>query len=238
MAALVGYLPDISECLDLTNEKNKSAENYTTKKCTKCLLHKKLDEFNKNNADKHGRRPECKTCQRESKLIYRRGLKMKKTRFSQIYEGLSSVAKKAYEGTPIQEPWEIARIVEEVMRVTPSFRDARVIKGCLNTLVQSGLVKEVQSGKFQRVRVDIEENNMKKHIQQGVDCSSVVNKPNNKSPIDKIAGLQSFAEKILNDVKALIDEIDTVAIDVEEQFSNQESESKKLKQLQELLKSL
>lgn len=167
---------------------------------------------------------------------------MKHSKFKSIYNGLSSVAKKVYEAIPIQDAWDLKAIIAEMKRIFPSMGDQNVIKGCVNTLVQSGLVEEPKNGHFKRAVVDPEESsrpdpNLDKYFVAQKEAPPWENLPD-ATPLEKINGLQKIAARISQDVKQLSDAIETVAIEVEDQFSQRDAESQKLKQLQALLKSL
>lgn len=218
---------------------NKSNSASSEKKCSQCEKKKHTSEFNKWSGSKDGLRAYCRACQNEAKKIYIRGTEMKKSKFNGIYNGLSSVAKKIYEAIPIQDEWDLTKVIAETKRVFPSIGDHKMIMGCVNTLVRSGLVLEINGRVYRRAKIDfLEGKEMQKDnvIKNEIDTKAVT--PNKLTPLEKIGSLQKIAARLAADAKELLEAIDTVAIEVDEQFSARDEESKKLKQLQQLLKSL
>jgi hypothetical protein len=61
---------------------------------------------------------------------------------------------------------------------------------------------------------------------------------NNSNPIDVLGKLSSRLLSVNRDIKKIADDIDSAAISVQEQLEESEGKSEKLKQLQQLLKSL
>lgn len=173
---------------------------------------------------------------------------MNESRFKSLHDGLSAQAKRVYEAVPIQDKWQAAQIIAETTRLHPSMRERNTILGCLATLVRSGLVVEPERGYFRRKpdRKPCQESSSPAPVTPPPKAAAVTEKKtvepkdaaDQASPIDKITRLQSMASKIMADVKALSDAIETVAIEVEVQFSERDAESQKLKQLQSLLKGL
>lgn len=167
---------------------------------------------------------------------------MREHKFKAIHSGLSAVAKRVYEAVPIKDEWSKDQVISEVARLYPSMRDAHAISGCLATMVRSGVVIETTPGKFKREPIDAaapKKSQTALSEQKEANMSQTEQKPIAvATPIEKIAGLQRLAAKIMDDVKALSSEIETVAIEVEMQFAERDAESQKLRQLQTLLKGL
>lgn len=59
-----------------------------------------------------------------------------------------------------------------------------------------------------------------------------------QSPIDKISALSNQCRALMGMLTQLVSDVETTAIEVQEMFSERDSEVQKLKQLQQLLKSL
>jgi hypothetical protein len=74
---------------------------------------------------------------------------MSQARFNRIDSGLTSTARKVYNAVPLQESWSAQQIVAELKRggVTHNFA---IIVGCLNSLIQAGIVRETDKGMFCR----------------------------------------------------------------------------------------
>lgn len=172
---------------------------------------------------------------------------MNEAKFKALHGGLSAQAKRVYEAVPIKDQWNTAQIIIETRRLHPSMREQRTILGCLDTLVRSGLVVEPERGYFRREfcgkprqekppPVPATPVTQEAPVQDKKPAHRVT--VDQASPMEKISHLQSMVGKIMADVKLLSDAIETVAIEVEMQFSERDAESQKLKQLQSLLKGL
>lgn len=167
---------------------------------------------------------------------------MRYYKFKAIYNGLTAVQKKIYEVTPIAQSWDVTSIKTELARTsTPT--ESRVILGCLSGLAASGLVKEAPKGMFQRVHVDAKVESLLEKQSEAQDKqpenTEVMTKPKNQAaPIEKISKLTEKCKSILEMLTELSSEIETVAIEVQESFSDQGKDAEKLRQLQLLLKSI
>lgn len=144
--------------------------------------------------------------------------------------GQSSIAKKVFQFIPIQEAWTHQQIASEMVRVTGAHTDHRILQGCINSLKDSGLVRELQRGRFQRAEVKPKEEPPKKE-------EAVIAKPkteNKPEPNGTIEILSGIATKL----KSLAGELEDAALQIaEDQAGNAES-AKKLEQLQALLRGL
>ena len=169
---------------------------------------------------------------------------MRYYKFKGIYNGLSSVQKKVYGAVPIAEAWDTTKIKIELAR-TSSIVETRILMGCLNGLIACGLVKEYQNGTFQRVPIDAKTEAL---IEDGAEqqgdheeepmTEAQMKKQSAADPIEKISKLTEKCKGILEMLKELASDIDTVAIEVQESFTEQGKGAEKLKQLQQLLKSI
>jgi hypothetical protein len=75
---------------------------------------------------------------------------MNPTRYEALLASQSAVARRVLSAVPLQEVWPSRRIYQELVR-TGGARNVRIVEGCLNTLVDSGLVNEHPRGHFIRV---------------------------------------------------------------------------------------
>lgn len=182
---------------------------------------------------------------------------MNEAKFNSIYNGLSSVAKKVYQSVPISSIWSAAQIHRELLR-TGCAGDMKVTAGCLNTLLSSSLILEPRKGEFQRVAVRKKsDSSAEKMDEQGtglkalsaiiensrkVDSKEIKMPPKTeqspKDPIDKLSLLSAKALQISESLKTLANDIDNAALEISEQMSSSDAETTKLRQLQQLLKSL
>ena len=208
--------------------------------CGKCKIAKPESDFTKDPSKSNGFRSSCKKCKANYDREHR--AKMRESKFKAIHNGLSAIVKKVYEAVPIKDNWEKHKIILETQRLYPSMRDQNAILGCLDTLVRSGLVNQLENGNFRREHVEINASvksaTTKKQEPEQEMSNTEKQGDAAFSPIEKITRLQQMAAKIIDDVRAMSDAIETVAIEVEMQFSERDAESQKLKQLQTLLKGL
>ena len=163
---------------------------------------------------------------------------MNEGRYKSVIKGLSSIARKVYESVPVQEEWTAIQVLNDMNRRTGSASaiDKKVLLGCLNTLVKSGVVKELPaSGAFKRVQVVEEKSKPNEKPQQKKDVPMTEKKSpekaNDLGPLDRIAGLTAK-------LRSLADEIDDELLNVEKEMNDEAQKYKKLNQLQELLKSI
>lgn len=135
--------------------------------------------------------------------------------------------------------------------------DPAIAMGCISTLVKSGIVREVKSGCFCRVKVRektvradipakdgwLDEAIAKSGEVKKVDCEEKKELPmkSEQPGNDVISTLDGIAQKIKSIAKqfsSIAAEIETVAIEVDERIKADGEEAAKLKQLQRLLKEL
>jgi hypothetical protein len=152
------------------------------------------------------------------------------SKFSSIYNGLSSVAKKVYDAVPQIESRNVHSISSELAR-TGKAMDIKVFQGCLSHLVQIGLVQE-NNGTFTRKPVRIS-------IKSPVEVEVVTKEdPKALDNIDQLASLAKRAADLGNMLKILSSDIETAALAIEEQNQANAKENEKIQQLVKLLKSL
>lgn len=160
---------------------------------------------------------------------------MKESRARILLSQQSSVAQKVYAAVPIQDAWDAKSIYAELMRSGFS-HDFRIIVGCINSLIGSGLVIEKTKGFFQRAQT------RKENAPVAAAASKATTSPAvqqaDKSPIDRLSDLSGAFMKLSAQIKAAADELETVAIELAEQTERSEGDVAKLKQLQQLLKSI
>lgn len=76
---------------------------------------------------------------------------MKKSRYDALVASLSGVMRGVFDAVPVQERWSIQAISDELRRQSKTAIDRRVLQGCLDSLVDVGLVREGPDGHFIRV---------------------------------------------------------------------------------------
>ena len=160
---------------------------------------------------------------------------MTATRIRILENQQTGVAKKVYGAVPINEAWPSKQIVMELSR-QGQVRDFSVIGGCLNTLKEIGLIKEVAPGHFQRI---------KPKPTAEKEAEPMTTKPLNPptkseptEPMDRLAAIGARLRSLSKTFLELADDIEEVALACEEKVSGNDEELAKLRQLKGLLKSL
>lgn len=149
---------------------------------------------------------------------------MNPARMRMIESNQTSIAKKVLSCVPIQEVWPRHRILSEINR-SGSRIDPRIFEGCLESLVDSGLIKEPSRGSFQRIHIPNEE------------PKEVPAQPTAKTPApsaDAFAKLSTLA----SDLRKMADTIEEVALNMELLSQDTKEELEKLRTLKTLLKGL
>ena len=166
---------------------------------------------------------------------------MTTTRIRILENQQTGVAKKVYGAVPINEPWPSKQIVMELTR-QGQVRDFSIVEGCLNTLKEVGLIKEVSPGHFQRVKP---KPTAKKEAEPMIakplnpvlpPNSSVKGEPT--EPMDRLVAIGAKLRGLSKLFIDLADDIDEATLAFEEKASGNDEELAKLRQLKGLLKSL
>lgn len=160
---------------------------------------------------------------------------MTATRIRILENQQTGVAKKVYGAVPINEAWPSRQIVMELSR-QGQVRDFSIIEGCLNTLKEVGLIREVAPGHFQRVKP-------KPTVEKEAEPMSTkpLNPPTKSEPaepVDRLAAIGTKLRGLSQTFLELADDIDEAALAFEEKTSGNDEELAKLRQLKNVLKSL
>ena len=157
---------------------------------------------------------------------------MTATRIRILENQQTGVAKKVYGAVPINEAWPSKSIVSELTR-QGQVRDFSIIEGCLNTLKEVGLIREMSPGHFQRV---------KPKSTAEKEAESMTTKPPNPvtppEPMDRLVAIGTKLRGLSKTLLELADDIDEATLAFEEKASGNDEELAKLRQLKGLLKSL
>lgn len=161
---------------------------------------------------------------------------MNQAKFDKEHRGLSAIAKKVFDATPLAQAWSVMAIGSEMRRIGSCGIESRTTLGCLNTLIDAGLVVEVTKGNFKRVEVRTPEPSKVSPIQQLKEdqpmiANAIEIEKSESTPIDR---LSSFAMRL----RALADDMENTALDLADKAEKNEAETAKMRQLQALLKSL
>lgn len=155
---------------------------------------------------------------------------MRVSRYEAMERELTPVARKVFECVPVQEAWTVFRISAELKRQgTP--KDRRIVDGCLSSLVRDGLIKfDPPTDIYQRVEPRVATLNL---VPEEPEVSA--KKP---SPMERMAALAERTRRLSLDLKVLADDIDAAAVLIDEETNEAGNDTKKLRQLQTLLKEL
>ena len=177
---------------------------------------------------------------------------MNEAKFNALFRSLSEQAKKVYQAVPMNEKWSTGQVMTELAR-TVGQREHRVVAGCLRSLMESGLIKEPDPGMWIRVEIrprvasvscktEIEETVQEMPKKETKDMPPINTQPTpqkaDTTPLERIGGLSAQVLSIIQSLHQLAADIEAAALEVEEQIEKINKDGEKLKQLQQLLKSL
>lgn len=166
---------------------------------------------------------------------------------NEIISQQTSAAQKVYEAVPIEEQWSDKQIYIELQRRQINM-DFRIVQGCLNTLIDAGLVKEPRQKQFRRekIREHIEKQSQPKEtepmatqmpntvmVSRGTHASAKT-----LSPLDRLEALSKRAAMIQKMAKELADDIATAAVEIQSQLETSDEKVKKARQLVTLMREL
>ena len=160
---------------------------------------------------------------------------MTATRIRILESQQTGVAKKVYGAVPINEAWPSRQIVMELSR-QGQVRDFSIIEGCLNTLKEVGLVREVAPGHFQRVKPKPTAEKETEPMTTKPLTTPTKSEPT--EPVDRLAAIGTKLRDLAKMFLELADDIDEATLAFEEKASGNDEELAKLRQLKGLLKSL
>ena len=161
---------------------------------------------------------------------------MNQQKFESVFRGLSMQARKVYDCIPIAEAWNPAQIMGELHRRNISMSDRHVVMGCINSMIDSGVVNEVARGVFRREvirpKCEIKEINPIKPTKEPEVITPVPSKTTPLvGPLDR---LSAFASRL----RELASDMENAAIELAGQAEKNDAETAKMRQLQAILKSL
>lgn len=186
---------------------------------------------------------------------------MNQAKFDAAYRGLTGIARKVFEATPIAEAWQTSQVCTEIRRLGHG-GDFKTVQGCLNSLTLLGLVTERPRGMFMRrairealavipfaetVTVTSQEIIMEtKPVIQvtpttprlNLETKALAAKIHVADPMERLTDLTRCVGRTLDDLKTMMDQLDGLAIEILDTVQKKEQELHKLRQLQDLLRSL
>lgn len=165
---------------------------------------------------------------------------MNNARYASIERGLTGVARKVFEVIPYGTPWSTQQIASELARLG-SHVDFKVVSGCLNSLHEQGMVREQGNGIWLRtaapqmpqlVKPEKKEEPMVAKVAEVATVAAPAD------PMDKLARIAAEARTLAAAATSIANLIEEVAIETESRIEKVQADTSKLRQLQELLKSL
>lgn len=136
----------------------------------------------------------------------------------------SAIARKVFEVVPIQQAWTSQAIGGALQQQTRASIQFRTLEGCLNTLLEAGLICEPKKGLFQRVTP-------RGTLQRVAIMPPKLNDepPREVGAVELLTELADRARKLGADIEA------AAAVIADEAASNEEA-ARKLAQLQSIFK--
>lgn len=177
-------------------------------------------------------------------------------RFKSAYNGLTAVARRVYDATPISDDWDVSTIQAELIRLGLPIREYRMLEGVLNSLVHTGLLEEPHKGRFRRSKVSpikartakpeqspatTEEPATPMATTNTITAASIAAKAEPAEPagaIDKLAAIAQRTKELSNALAELSRDIENAALDIEEEFASTSKDLEKLRMFKTLMKDL
>jgi len=165
-----------------------------------------------------------------------------------IESGLTSIAAKVLAAVPITEDWTPTQIHGEMIR-NGIGGNRKIIDGCLQSLEADGLIVAVTSNTYRRppnkkaeksapAPIEFADTTKKPKLEiVEMTASAQIKAVTKPAPgaIDKLSAISARALKLSADLRALADDIDGAAVEIEDMMKGHATDSAKLKQLQSLL---
>ena len=178
---------------------------------------------------------------------------MNPARLQSMERNLTGIARKVLESTPVAESWTVQRIYAELRRLGHS-TEFRTVSGCLASLREQGLVTELRGCGYQRMTprpqlvtppAPAPETEPQQEAATPPATTTAAAKPAAKPatkpelhPLKQVEALAAEARAIAQRAGELAARIEDLALDFEQRMEVVASETKKLRQLQELLRSI
>lgn len=156
---------------------------------------------------------------------------MNNTKLQAVTNSQTGIAKKVLEAIPFQDAWSRQQVVMELRR-TGAAVDLSRIEACIRTLIDAGLVREIQSGQFRRVAPKPE-----------VAKDEPAEQPTPEAPrkTDALTQFAALAATVRAEGERLLviaDQIEEGALAMEQRVTEAGADGAKLRQLATLLKEI
>jgi hypothetical protein len=151
-------------------------------------------------------------------------------RAENILSGQTNLARKVFAAVPMQEHWNIDEISREMARVEPHNHTKSAIAGCLRTLKECGLISEAG---VQNFRSNVKPEPIKK---EKVTVSK--EEPSKQLLSDRLAQKATALRTQATFLTVLADDLEMLALEMDEALVQAGQKSEKLVKLQSTLKEL
>ncbi|MCZ4331078.1 hypothetical protein [Castellaniella denitrificans] len=154
-------------------------------------------------------------------------------RRSSLLQGQTSIARKVYEFIPSSQTASATAfdICSAIHKETGAGVDIHVLRGCLRALKESGLVNEVVSGSFRQVAIK------EKETMPALKPVQAEKNPAEKlGAMEALGNIAASVRQAADLLRQAADDIDTVAVGIEEKSNDDRKALETLRQLQALLK--
>lgn len=155
---------------------------------------------------------------------------MNAQKMARLEGGLNGLAKKVLAAVPMQEAWSAQKISTELRRSGGSY-DLSVITGCLNTLADSGIIKEPATGSFIRPAVRESITTTKEEAPMATNVRTI-------APAEPEQDSMTRFANVAKGLRRLADEVELIALADAERTQKAEKDTENLRQLQALLKTI
>ena len=181
---------------------------------------------------------------------------MTPAKIASLLQGQTSIARKLFEFVPIAEEWTEFQIASEMRRVTGSAPDLKVARGCLRDLADSGLIRR-RNDQFRRAAAPDKTPQKEAEMPAAKSAERLIvlkaseiplksaakpERPAEASPIEilgDIAGsIVALSKGVAEQLQQLASRVEEAAIQIEQGQEANAANLQKLKQLQQLLRSL
>lgn len=162
------------------------------------------------------------------------------SRTAQLLQGQTTLTRKVYDVVPISQRWTQAQVAGELARVGKAAIDSRTLSHCLTTLVEAGVISRVD-GMYMREpcrpdpvrRTILNDSTLETPMSKAQSTVTLVqpSKPIVVNPVDRLG-------KIAAMLRGAADEVDELALEVQQTLEVNQADLSKLKQLQDIIQSL
>jgi len=165
---------------------------------------------------------------------------MNHAKYQQLVSGQTSIAQKVLTVVPLATEWDSRQIRSELLRVTRSAPDLRIVEGCLRKLVEAGLVKELAREMYRRTPVPPAPvpTAPVQPIEAEEETLVPIKEPAAPSAFDRLAAVAASLRNAGATLTKAAAEIEDIALQAQQQIEDERNKAGKYRQLGSLLKEL